>query len=92
MSPAHNPVEMLNSNQLITNVNRTLEKKLYYFPSPSPLIVGGTGIRRYKSQRKKNYNGKKNPKAAAVWNRKEDNILQMFKNCKTLTQFIHYHS
>jgi hypothetical protein len=59
MSPAHNPVEMLNCNQLITNVNRTLEKKLQYFPSPSPLIVGGTGIRRYKSQRKKNYNGKK---------------------------------
>lgn len=59
MSPAHNPVEMLNCNQLITNVNRTLEKKLQYFPSPSPLIVGGTGIRRYKSQRKKNYNEKK---------------------------------
>lgn len=91
MSPAHNPVEMLNYNQLVIDVNGTLEQKSYCFPAPFSLTVGGTGIRRYKSQRKKNYK-EKIPKAAAVWNRKEDRILQIFKNCKALTQFIHYHS
>ena len=49
---------MLNYNQLVTEVNRTLEQKLYCFPAPFSLTVGGTGIRRYKSQRKKKYKEK----------------------------------
>lgn len=56
---------MLNYNQLVIDVNRTLEQKLYCFPAPFSLTVGGTGIRRYKSQRKKNYK-EKIPKTAAV--------------------------